>query len=395
MVPVRETLLRALRSASASRIEEGLRNFFLSPNSAIIYGAGHQARIVLTFCRFFHKPVRCLLISPGGTFAMPFNTDIPVSSPADFPQDEDKNAYDVLIAVNERHNDAIKEILQKNAFAGVFCVRDWNAANEAVRDFFYDAYFLGHGAEFLRDQDGNRYISYPYNGKKGGWKFYFPERNDRLKINLISELYDNVFPSIFGDVDLVEEGPYEYRDVCLREGDVVFDLGASMGLFSSVAAAKNCKVYAFEPVPESLDMLRRNLTFYEGVTVCPYAAYSTTQKISFYINKASEYESLTKSSVARLYDASERIEADAMALDDFVHDNAIAKVDFIKADIEGAERHMLAGAGNVLAAFAPKLALCTYHLPDDPQVMERLILEANPRYIIEHKWSKLYAWCPQ
>jgi hypothetical protein len=70
-------------------------------------------------------------------------------------------------------------------------------------------------------------------------------------------------------------------------------------------------------------------------------------------------------------------------------------VDFIKADIEGAERLMLKGAQKTLARFAPKLALCTYHLPDDPDVMEKLIMEANPNYKIVHKWFKLYAYVPQ
>ena len=70
----------------------------------------------------------------------------------------------------------------------------------------------------------------------------------------------------------------------------------------------------------------------------------------------------------------------------------IPRVDFIKADIEGSERHMLMGARRVLKEFAPKLSLCTYHLPDDPQVMREIILDANPRYRIEERWKKMYAW---
>ena len=66
-------------------------------------------------------------------------------------------------------------------------------------------------------------------------------------------------------------------------------------------------------------------------------------------------------------------------------------VDFIKADIEGAERYMLMGARETLGKFAPKLSICTYHFPDDPEVLEKIILEANPNYKIEHRWKKLYA----
>jgi hypothetical protein len=56
----------------------------------------------------------------------------------------------------------------------------------------------------------------------------------------------------------------------------------------------------------------------------------------------------------------------AITLDAFVERNNIERVDFIKADIEGAERNMLRGAKRILREFAPKLSICTYHLPDRP-----------------------------
>jgi hypothetical protein len=55
---------------------------------------------------------------------------------------------------------------------------------------------------------------------------------------------------------------------------------------------------------------------------------------------------------------------------------------------------MLRGAKRILKEFAPKLSICTYHLPDDPQVLRELILEANPRYHIVEKFSKMYAHIP-
>lgn len=47
------------------------------------------------------------------------------------------------------------------------------------------------------------------------------------------------------------------------------------------------------------------------------------------------------------------------------------------------------------------IALSTYgsepikhaaHFPDDPEVLEKQILNANPKYRVVHKWKKLYAW---
>jgi FkbM family methyltransferase len=80
-----------------------------------------------------------------------------------------------------------------------------------------------------------------------------------------------------------------------------------------------------------------------------------------------------------------------VSLDRYVEENGLRGVDFIKADIEGAEREMLKGATGVLREFAPALAICTYHLPDDPAVLEQIILEANPAYTVRHTRHKLFA----
>jgi len=84
-------------------------------------------------------------------------------------------------------------------------------------------------------------------------------------------------------------------------------------------------------------------------------------------------------------------EIEIITLDKYVEDNQLERIDFIKADIEGAERNMLKGASHVLKTFAPKLAICTYHLPDDPEILEKLILEANPHYTLVHLKNKLFA----
>lgn len=83
-----------------------------------------------------------------------------------------------------------------------------------------------------------------------------------------------------------------------------------------------------------------------------------------------------------------------ITIDEFVKSNQIEKVDFIKADIEGAERLMLEGAQETLLKHAPKLSLCTYHLPDDKKVLAELILRANSKYTIQYHWEKLYAYVP-
>ena len=77
-------------------------------------------------------------------------------------------------------------------------------------------------------------------------------------------------------------------------------------------------------------------------------------------------------------------------IDDYVSENGIVRVDFIKADIEGAERDMLRGVVKILQRFKPKLSICTYHLKDDPEVLESIVKNAVPEYKVHHAYKKMY-----
>ena len=113
------------------------------------------------------------------------------------------------------------------------------------------------------------------------------------------------------------------------------------------------------------------------------------------VGSAAAFAKAPKVNQAKIITNKGELQVELYPVDAFVRDQRLARVDFIKADIEGYERHMLRGARETLARFAPKLALCTYHLPDDPEVLETLIKEANPAYEVVQKRKKLYAAVPQ
>jgi len=81
----------------------------------------------------------------------------------------------------------------------------------------------------------------------------------------------------------------------------------------------------------------------------------------------------------------------AQTYDNWVRTNGVERIDFIQADIEGAERNLLRGAVEVLKEHRPRLAICTYHLKDDPVVLIKIIKDANPKYKIHLGHYKLYA----
>ncbi len=87
------------------------------------------------------------------------------------------------------------------------------------------------------------------------------------------------------------------------------------------------------------------------------------------------------------------IKAKQNTLDNFVLENKIERVDFIKADIEGAERLMLKGAEQTIRKFKPSIAIRIYYLPDDPEVIEAMLKDFVPEYRIEKFGHKtLYAY---
>ena len=181
----------------------------------------------------------------------------------------------------------------------------------------------------------------------------------------------------------------ERIDVRVHPGDVVIDAGSWIGDFAAYASVKGATVYAFEPIEAPYRYLLETARLNANILpVKKGLGDSETQAVM------SDDDSYTLGN-AILTNGQTGSAVEITTVDAFVRDQRLARVDFIKADIEGYERHMLRGARETLARFAPKLALCTYHLPDDPEVLETLVKEANPAYEVVQKRKKLYAAVPQ
>ena len=205
------------------------------------------------------------------------------------------------------------------------------------------------------------------------------------------EFADFIYPYLFNDFTTTIEGPYLYKDIQIKKDDIVIDAGANFGLFSALASSLGATVYAFEPVKITREKyLEETAKLNENINIISLALSNTIGNI-FIKGGSSVTASIVENLNKKESDLINEI-VSTITLDDWVKQNNISKIDFIKADIEGAERLMLEGAQWVLKNYAPKLAICTYHLPDDKKVLTDLILKANPNYKIIYKWKKLYAW---
>jgi hypothetical protein len=89
-----------------------------------------------------------------------------------------------------------------------------------------------------------------------------------------------------------------------------------------------------------------------------------------------------------------KVRVPVTTVDAFTETEGLDMVNFVKADIEGAERQMLIGAANILRRCTPKVAICKYHLPDDEIVLAELLRRANPRYVLNKRWKKIYGYVP-
>ena len=184
--------------------------------------------------------------------------------------------------------------------------------------------------------------------------------------------------------ELTKQTDYESGDVKILPGDTVIDCGAHVGLFSKYALQRGAqRVIAIEPDPTNLSCLELNLAHEltaGKVVIVKAGVWDVKTRL---ILSAAEDRSATKSFVLELQEDIEGVPV--MPLDEIVEDLELGKVDFIKMDIEGSERRALRGASRTLKRFKPRMAICSYHLPDDPLVITNTVLKASSDYRIHAK----------
>jgi FkbM family methyltransferase len=263
---------------------------------------------------------------------------------------------------------------------------------------------------WLEGRDGPE-LCFNFNGAK--LPYVEDGHSAMCDLNLFSEIFliHVLFNDNYGkdNISLFEnnmlEDPYGYTDdafdVSVKADDTVIDAGSFIGDFAAYAAARGAFTYAFEPADTTFEFLKKAAEL-NGGKIFPVkkGLGNIDGEVEMFIddeNPSGNTISIIRNTINEVIQGDvsnltkKRCNISIVTLDNFVCEQNIKKIDFIKADIEGAERDMLRGAKNVLREFAPKLAICTYHLPDDPEVLENLILETNPKYRVRQGPKKLYA----
>lgn len=111
-------------------------------------------------------------------------------------------------------------------------------------------------------------------------------RNNYTEVRLPNKM--KIFCLRKDEVKLIykEVQTYVKNGIEVYEGDIVFDVGANIGLFTRWVyqrCNKNIKVYAFEPIPEIFDVLKANVQRFdaEKLMAFPYGLSQEAKTTTF------------------------------------------------------------------------------------------------------------------
>jgi FkbM family methyltransferase len=150
----------------------------------------------------------------------------------------------------------------------------------------------------------------------------------------------------------------------LKRGNIFFDIGANAGFYSLLAAeivGPSGKVYAFEPLPENFNYLKKHIEINGYKNIFPFQA-AISDKSGFAFFKKEE-----SAAMGHLGADSGDFKVETISIDDLVESGKLPIPNSLKIDVEGAEILVLKGAINIFKNHHPSIFLATHNkeLHDD------------------------------
>ena len=133
---------------------------------------------------------------------------------------------------------------------------------------------------------------------------------------------DEFYRSVIGE-EIFKEHIYEKLSP-IKSGDIIFDAGASIGVFGYSVLDKNpSKIYCVEPSADQMETLKKNIPENIGVYLNHGISDVDGEVILNYVYEYSEASSSKAFKVSKFKT--------------ILEDNNIERIDFLKTDSEGAE----------------------------------------------------------
>jgi FkbM family methyltransferase len=148
-----------------------------------------------------------------------------------------------------------------------------------------------------------------------------------------------------------EEAEQNVMRQVVRQGDVVFDIGANVGLHSvllSRLVGREGRLVVFEPNSALLPNLRRTLQGLENTVLFECALSDRAGQAEFFVPADDMKASLADWTDVATDGKAREVTCEQSRLDDLIEAGAVGEPDFIKCDVEGAELLVFRGARRVL-----------------------------------------------
>jgi len=122
---------------------------------------------------------------------------------------------------------------------------------------------------------------------------------------------------------------------------IVFDVGGAYGEWTSTTMKLKPEnsYYVFEPLPSMIEHLKKRFDGCKNVSIVQKAVGSSNNQLTMYLDAESIYQRL---SLGR--NDSRTVTVEGICIDDFIEQNNITSVQYMKMDIEGNELQALIGA---------------------------------------------------
>lgn len=153
--------------------------------------------------------------------------------------------------------------------------------------------------------------------------------------------------------DPVTNGEYRFLEKNSDQFNVVFDVGANVGEWSTnfLRYNKNASMHCFEPVPETFEKLKSR-RFPEKVVLNNFGLGSKKEQVPIYIfdesdalNSLFQRKGLEKQGI-KTPEQKKMIQIETM--DDYIAQKGIERIDLVKLDVEGYEYEVFLGMQQTL-----------------------------------------------
>ena len=149
----------------------------------------------------------------------------------------------------------------------------------------------------------------------------------------------------------------------LKKGDIVVDIGANVGyyaLLESKIVGNEGKIYAIEPVPDTIGLLKDNIRLnnYRNIEIYQLAIGDKIGTASMYVSKWRNRSQMKEVGIKSEI-ISHEIKTPVLTLDDFLKDKPFPTA--VRMDVEGYEYNIIRGMKNILENDLPLKLFIEFH----------------------------------